>query len=408
MKANERALLRELNKSPFIKFPIKEITTTAHKVFIIIQVKLGGVEIPTSKDFRPLQRQFVTDTNIVFERIQRLVRCVVDCKSVDCDSVSTRYALDLARSLGAGYWESSSLQLRQIPQIGPVMAHKLIDNNIKTVEQLATLDTSNIERVTGRNPPYGKRLQDLLADFPRLALTIEPIGRPLYKTGEYPMLDVRARIGLTNVKLPKWLGRFPAVTFMAETTGGDLVHFWRGCLKKLDQGNELRFTVKLSSPTDEIKCYLACDEIVGTLRSCVLRPDVLASAFPPPKDINIAKPRAQLQRFSTPENDVFGEDIDDETMVAMARGAEVGPSHYGSNPDDFHDIDDLDEKRGAKQVNKHGTVNQQESFQMNNGKWTCNHACRNNQLTRSGHPCKHRCCINGLDKPPKKNKRKVC
>src|SRR5271169_5614576 len=102
MKPSERVCLREFNKSPFIKFPIKEnISTSAHKISLMIQVQLGRIDTPTSKEFLVIRRQFGVDTSIIFDRIQRLIRCVIDCKAGDRDAISTRHAADLARSLSA-------------------------------------------------------------------------------------------------------------------------------------------------------------------------------------------------------------------------------------------------------------------------------------------------------------------
>ncbi|KAH9903858.1 hypothetical protein F4778DRAFT_102414 [Xylariomycetidae sp. FL2044] len=39
-----------------------------------------------------------------------------------------------------------------------------------------------------------------------------------------------------------------------------------------------------------------------------------------------------------------------------------------------------------------------QDIQMPNGKWRCRHACSNG--TKSGKPCKHQCCHEGLDHPP--------
>jgi ATP-dependent DNA helicase HFM1/MER3 len=143
MKPNERVALREFNKSSFIKYPIKEnISTTPQKIFLMVQVQLGGVDLPSNKDFLAIRRQFLVEKKVIFERIQRLIRCVIDCKSVDCDAISTRHALDLARSLAAEFWEYSNLQLRQIPQIGPAITRKLVANKVNSVESLANLDTA--------------------------------------------------------------------------------------------------------------------------------------------------------------------------------------------------------------------------------------------------------------------------
>ena len=408
MKPSERVCLREFNKSAFIKFPIKEtVTTTAHKISLMIQVQLGGIDHPTDKDFVVIRRQFLVDKSIIFDRIQRLIRCVIDCKAVDCDAVATRNALDLARSLSAEYWESSNLQLRQVPNLGPVANRKFATSNVHSVEKLASLDTASIERIMGKNPPYGKKMQDSLLGFPRLTITSEVIGRATLKAGQKPKINVKAILGFTNPKVPVWAGRKPSLTFMAETSDGKLVHFWRGGIQKLDKGCELKFTAELSSPEDEIKCHLACEEIVGTVRSSILKSKLPVSAFPVPKLAkgDMLPTQTGERRHDIGQEDEFGEDdIEDDEMLAVIKGVETPGSASGS--DDFADIDDFE--KPIKTAGKAGqTVEVIESVQMENGKWTCNHNCRGGQLLKNGMPCKHKCCHEGLDKPRKVKKKVI-
>ncbi|ESZ95176.1 hypothetical protein SBOR_4440 [Sclerotinia borealis F-4128] len=410
MKPNERSSLREYNKSPMMKFPIKEnISTTGHKIFLMIQVQLGGIEPLTNNDFRIVSRNFSMETNIILDRFQRLIRCVVDCKAVDCDSISTRFALDLSRSIAAGYWENSSLQLRQVPQIGPATLRKLIGNNVNTVEKLAGLDISGIERVMGKNPPFGKKMKDSLMDFPRLTLKAQIVGRAFSKAGEQPKVKVSAVFGYANTKVPSWLGRIPALTFIAETSNGILVCFWRGNIRRLSNGSKQEFTAELSSPDDEIKCWIACDEIVGTMQSCVLKYDIPASEFPPPKVAVEAKPAIKKSKVAdeTGTVDEFDEGIDDDAMLAAAQqveGESRVSSDYGS--DAFIDIDTVGQENSNQNERAREEIDQLEPIKMNNGKWACNHHCRDGNLLKNGQLCKHKCCREGLDKPRKLARKK--
>ncbi|KAG0648723.1 hfm1 [Hyphodiscus hymeniophilus] len=395
IKPNERSSLREFNKSPFIKFPIKEnISTTAHKISLMIQVQLGGIDMPNEKDFLLIRRQYQMEKNIIFERIQRLIRCIVDCKAYQCDAVATRHALDLARSLSAQFWENSNLQLRQVPQVGPVAHRKLVSSDINSVEKLVNQDTATIERIMGKNPPFGHKTRELLTGFPLLRLASEIIGKPIIKSGQKPKVNVKVQLGFINVKIPVWNSRRPSLTFIAETSQGKLVHFWRGNISKLDKNFDLKFCVELDTPDDMIKCHIACDEIVGTLRYCRLNPDVSASAFPPRK----LEELTTGTKVKSVEVDEFGtNDIDDDELVAAVQKVEVLESE--SDSDGFADIDDFpDAPAGAD--SKKVQTEPSDSVQMDNGKWTCKHTCRGGKLLKNGHPCKHKCCKEGLDKRP--------
>jgi len=406
MKPQERPFLREFNKSPFIKFPIKEtVSTTAHKISLMIQSQLGGIDHPTDKDFAVVRRQFMTDKGIIFERIHRLIRCVIDCKAFDCDAISTRHALDLARSLIAEFWENSNLQLRQIPQVGPAAARKLVDNDINSIERLMQKDTSTIERIMSKNPPFGKKIKDLLISFPNLNVSSEIIGKAPTKPGQNPKVNVRAVLDYKNDKIPVWKGKKPSVTFMAETTDGNLVHFWRGNIMKLEKSCELKFYVELCSPDVEIMCWVACEEIVGTIRSCVLKHNLPASAFPsqsPRTEAPVQRVTATKKASDGDEDEFGGGDLKDDDMLAIVKSFE--PATYDYASDEFEDIDNLELSKSATQRKRQKQEVFVPSVQMANGKWTCSHACADGQVLKNGKQCKHRCCHEGLDKPRKEKK----
>ncbi|KAE9373450.1 P-loop containing nucleoside triphosphate hydrolase protein [Stipitochalara longipes BDJ] len=406
MKPQERSFLREFNKSPFIKYPIKEtVSTTAHKISLMIQIQLGGIDHPTDKDFTAVRRQFMTDKGIIFDRIHRLIRCVIDCKAFDCDSVSTRHALDLARSLVAEYWENSNLQLRQIPQVGPAAVRKLVSNDINSIDKLMLKDTSTIERIMSKNPPYGRKMKDLLMGFPNLNVSLETIGQAPPKPGQNPKVSVKAVLGYKNDKIPVWMGKKPSVTFMAETTDGKLAHFWRGNIMKLEKGYEVRFHVEISSPDVEIMCWVACEEIVGTIRSCVVKHNLPASAFllPPPRAKALAQPLTTEKTPHDDDEDEFGGgDFEDDDMLAIVKSVEPDEYDYGS--DEFEDIDNLEISKPATRRKEQKQEVFVPSVQMANGKWTCSHACADGQVLKNGKLCKHRCCHEGLDKPRKEKK----
>jgi ATP-dependent DNA helicase HFM1/MER3 len=398
MKPNQRPCLREINKSPFMKFPIKDtIATTTHKICLLVQMQLGGIEHPTEKEFASMKRQFITEKSIISERISRLVRCVIDCKVVDCDAISTRYALDLARSVSAGYWENSNLQLRQIPNVGPVLARKFISNNINSIEKLSDLDTATIERYAGKNPPFGKKIQHDLLGFPRLTCAAELVGKHTKKSGKKPKVSVKVRLGYSNLKTPVWDGKKPSLTFLAETSDGVLVHFWRGGMHQLDKGYDIKFTAEISGVDDDITCRIACDTIIGTQYMRVLKHNIPACDFPliPKQVVNNVKPSRKVS------SDEFGSgDINDEELLDAASKVEKL-----ADEDGFYDVEDRLDTKSTTTANKRQSAVEQPALQMANGKYACNHVCRDGQPLKNGLPCKHRCCKEGLDKPRKSKAR---
>ncbi|OBT87082.1 hypothetical protein VE02_05017 [Pseudogymnoascus sp. 03VT05] len=409
MKPTERAAFREFNKSPFIKYPIKEnVSTTAHKISLIVQVQLGGVDPPNDKEFN--RRQYQTDKTLVFERIHRLVRCVVDCKAVDCDALATQNALELSRSISAEFWEHLPLQLRQVPSIGPAAVKKMVTAGINSVAKLIATDSATIERILTRNPPFGHKLLDTLKAFPRLTLTAEIMGR-IVKAGQLPKVKIRARLGLRNQKASFWRRRQISLTFVAGVSNGNLAHFWRGNIKNLEKGFEVHFSTELSNSSDAISCFLACDEIIGTVQSVILAPNIPDSLFPVVQPTQKVVPKVILSTDdSGGDSDAdfeWDDNIADQDLLAAVKNAEESAGHTAEDnvvADQFIDIDDIANQQTAA-PEENDNAERPEPVQMANGKWMCNHICGGGNALKNGKTCKHKCCHEGLDKPRKLQKK---
>ncbi|AEO55687.1 hypothetical protein MYCTH_2116402 [Thermothelomyces thermophilus ATCC 42464] len=413
---------------------LEPVTQTRHKVSLIVQAHLGCVQYPDSNDAVKLRRQLMIERKLVFERLSRLVRAVIDCKGYDRDSVGTKTALELARGLAAESWEGRATQLTQVPSIGPVGMRKLASKDIHTVLQLADKDHDEIERLMSRQPPFGKNLQAQLDRFPRLHMEAAVVGHKVQRRAEEPVLiEVKATLRYLNPKgPPNWLGRSPALTFLAETHGGVLVYFWRGSIRKLDKqaGLELKFSVGLRDVNEQNFCHFSCEEIVGTMVSTAIEHNIPASVFP---SRQIAENRGLDRRRDKDSQDYLDNDgIDDSDLILVAEQAVVHASNThgaGGNSrvvsDDYSLVEELAVQSYSKEAdkfndhlagcnNEDGSNSSQmvnsEAVRLPNGKWRCNHPCSGNAPTRSGKPCSHRCCREGLDKPsklgPQRQKRK--
>jgi len=149
----------------------------AHKVSLIIQSTLGGID--TLSGDREHKFQYGLDQNIIFQHARRLIRCIVDCQSSAGDSIALRNALSLSRSLGARVWDDSSLYLQQLEGIGPVMVRKLINANIRGIEELESTEPGRIELILSKKPPAGLNLLRQVKDFPRLFVSVKTVGEPV-------------------------------------------------------------------------------------------------------------------------------------------------------------------------------------------------------------------------------------
>lgn len=278
-EANEKELFRDINTDPFIMYPIKStVNTVAHKISLLIQMELGHVEVA---NISGLERQRIrAETSRVLDLMHRLIRTVIECKGSDADGQACWAALELSRSMAAKAWENKAMQLLQVPQLGPALMRKLVSHNIRTVSQLADSDPGNIERIASRNPPFGKRMADSVAFFPRLSIGMTVKDSKVNLDGN-SVVHVDGLLGFTNVR-GKWQGKMPIVTFLAVTTNGTSSYFCRESLKAFDQPRNTRqihFTWTPQSFGETLSCRFACEAIVGTVVTTELRHNLPASAF---------------------------------------------------------------------------------------------------------------------------------
>lgn len=145
-------MLRDINNSPAVKFPIQvDLARPAHKVSLLIQTTLGGIDLRNDDRFRGIASQIQSESNSIYQHVTRLIRCIIDCQLQLEDSVATRNALELSRSLGARSWDNSPLELLQVPKLGPVSVRKLVNDGIRSIEELESTEPHKIEHILRKN-----------------------------------------------------------------------------------------------------------------------------------------------------------------------------------------------------------------------------------------------------------------
>ena len=118
----------------------------------------------------------------------------------------------------------------------------------------------------------------------------------------------------------------------------------------------------------------------------------------------------EVNRKPTTPSDDFGDDgLDDDTLVeAVCRNLEFNP--IDSYDDPLAAITSVNNAKANSNKGKGTTKSRsltkqsdpvvettnQSAVQLPNGKWACNHSCKDREA------CKHLCCKDGMDKPPKK------
>jgi ATP-dependent DNA helicase HFM1/MER3 len=125
-----------------------------------------------------------------------------------------------------------------------------------------------------------------------------------------------------------------------------------------------------------------------------------------PQQSNTSRRRAEPAKPSrkrSATSDDFGDDgIDDDALVKASFGdLEFEHIENFANPTDSITRKNTAKNKSTKLNNQSMTTQSEsndadEPIQLANGKWACNHPCKDK------HSCKHMCCKEGMDKPPKK------
>lgn len=411
LMAGEKSFYKQINKAPEIKFPVKlDVALQAHKVSLLIQAELGNVLIPDNDNYRKHHQQHRIDKSAVFSHANRLIRCIIDCQIHLKDSVSTRSALELGRSLAARVWDNTASQLRQLEGLGEVSVRKLASASINSIDALLNTEPSRIELVLGKNPPFGRDLLKKLESFPNLRVCVKETGRDL-KRGTGATIKLVAEIGFLNDAPPLVHKRRDIyVCLLVETSDGTLIDFRRFSAKNLHKGQEVFLSAVLTKPTNNINCYVMCDEIAGTSKYAELQlMDIPSSIFPRRQGSFSGLANNNMPQVKERLTDEFDDGgIDDQDLLAMERKEyetsgvedidkilqEEGPrgrSHGARGPlKPAH-------KRNHEHEDDGDASSYREPVQLANGRWTCQHDC--NQHHRD---CKHKCCKEGVAKPKRR------
>ncbi|KAL1988357.1 hypothetical protein VTN96DRAFT_10040 [Rasamsonia emersonii] len=421
LKAGEKSLYKEINRANGIRFPIKvDVALTAHKISLLIQSELGAVEFPPNEQFQKHKLPFQQDKTLVFSHINRLIRCIIDCQIHLEDGISVRNALELARSFAARVWDNSPLQMKQIEQIGIVAVRKLAGAGITSIAALEDTEAHRIDMILSKNPPFGMKVLARLAEFPKLCVTIKMIGKET-KSGKSVKVNFRAEVGFMNEKLPVFFQRRPVyVCFLAETSDGHLIDFRRMSANKLQKGHEILLSAELTSAFQHIMCYVMCDDIAGTVQYAELKPKIPESYFPKGLAENASKSTekpamntsrrrsndtAKTTGRSKKEDEIFDdEDVRDEDLIAAADSVDwlvIDDETACTRSDKSSKQRKLGENTFLKKEKAESADDQEQPVLLSNGKWACNHKCKDKTA------CKHFCCREGLDKPPKANKKQA-
>ncbi|KAJ5898809.1 hypothetical protein N7495_003553 [Penicillium taxi] len=420
LRAGEKSLYREINRDPGIRYPIMvDVTLSAHKVSLLLQSELAAIEFPGGDQFQKHKFSMQQDRNFVFTHVNRLIRCIIDCQISREDSTSIRNALELARSLSSRVWDHSPLQMKQIEQIGVVAVRKLAAAGITGIDDLGLTEAHNIEMILSRHPPFGTKLLARLKDFPNLRITAKMVGQEAKPNVK---IHFELEVAFMNNTVPSHFQRKPIyVCCLTETSDGRMIDFRRISASKLQKGLEVTLIAELTSSDQQIVCHVMCDEIAGTSRQAIIKPDMPSYLF---SAQNKAANKTDTQRLnpSKARDDFDGDDLELDDFITENQRLEQPKESTSMKSLHFDDdiewlsIEDTpspprhsrettqrekDQWKENMEQYDHDDCEESEAIKLPNGNWACHHRCKDRKN------CKHLCCKEGLEKPPKPSKKRT-
>ena len=130
------------------------------------------MEFPPGENYQKYNSSIIQEKNFVFQHVQRIVRCLIDCRTETRDAITLKNALELARCFSARCWENSPNQLRQLDGIGPATVKKFAMANVRTLADLAVLEQHRVEMIASRNPPFGVNILKELRNLPIFSIIV--------------------------------------------------------------------------------------------------------------------------------------------------------------------------------------------------------------------------------------------
>jgi len=121
--------------------------------------------------------------------------------------------------------------------------------------------------------------------------------------------------------------------------------------------------------------------------------------------MNTSKRRSDSSRLSAggqhETSDEFGDvDLDDADLLQAASAmSDLDFAHIDNYGTDAAAQTKKNTSKNARQKQSSAVASDWQPRQLDNGKWACNHACKDKNS------CKHMCCREGVDKPPKAPKK---
>jgi len=143
------------------------------KVYLLMQVALEGDNNLYENNFG-----LKSEANRILQSCSRIVKALEEYIYTDwrCVSATTLRAVSTVhRAIENHYWPDNQLGIfQQIPGIGHTLSKSLTENGIGSLEQLENTDARVVEKIVGRNSPFGNEIIERSKAIPKVYADLTP------------------------------------------------------------------------------------------------------------------------------------------------------------------------------------------------------------------------------------------
>ncbi|KAH7107592.1 Sec63 Brl domain-containing protein [Auriculariales sp. MPI-PUGE-AT-0066] len=385
LRAGEKQIYNKLRTNEDIRFKPQKVEKTSDKVFVLLQAILGGISLSDKE--HDLGGQAHLDGIPLLRHAPRFARALTDIGIEKRSGALIKSGLELLRSLNARAWDGRPVVLRQIENLGEKSIKVLLSHGITSLQKLRVQDPIRLEALLNRRPPFGLEVLQAVKEIPEYELRIiDESVKSFNGTRDLECtltLECSAIVEIPRLKRKKQrmaLGSTNVLTIMSDET---FIDFRRISTKALTQASRT-FTIQatIARPSQYIEISISAENFAGTQRVITWRPSVSATDYP----VRNTRPKTEQERdveqlMADPEFWAeFDEPMDDDTSRKFKAAETEAPKSVI-----VAELDQSDQ-------------NLVSPLKRLDGKYDCNHSCKDKTA------CRHMCCRDGLDKPPKTNK----
>ncbi|EGN95664.1 hypothetical protein SERLA73DRAFT_76746 [Serpula lacrymans var. lacrymans S7.3] len=402
-----------------IRFPIKKVQKTSDKIFLLIQAVLGGIPLSGS-DFRGGDSQPHYEAFAVFRHISRIATgitpfienmdhtwlltvslniwiAIVEVAIVKKNGAQAKHGLELVRCLHAKAWEDRPVVLRQIEHIGEKSlkvddpTSSTLNTNLIFIPHRSLL---NMELLLNRRAPFGFEILASARQLPKYDIRVTETDITPSNGKEPVEIELSIQCGLISedappTKVKKQKGQIINMTTVLTVTSDlTFIDFRRIMTKALKEPKTFLISAQLTKPSQAISVYVSSDKIAGLTIVQTYKPKLRAHQYPtldtrPLSSLDMDL--AGLEDDPNFWNMVFDdEDVNEETVLVKDLTKPIAKS-----------------TQKQKVVMKPKGDMAPEPRKRHDGKYECNHTCRD-KLT-----CRHLCCREGLREPSQMPKKRL-